>query len=152
MSNLVVAAGRGVLLYFATNAQYTAMRWLLKEAGASIDVVGIDAHHTVWNRLNLDNQNKDAVEFSILLKVMVVLEDAPALFITNLSPQHVELCTRGKSSEHSYLFTSSSNELRSSLTALCPPSCKPSSSCTPRPPPRTRGQMDCAPRPLNNEV
>jgi ankyrin repeat protein len=35
------AYGYGVLHYAAANAQYTAMRWLLTEAGASINEVGI---------------------------------------------------------------------------------------------------------------
>jgi hypothetical protein len=31
-----------------------------------------------------------------LLKIMVMLEGAPADFTTQLSPQHAELCTRGQ--------------------------------------------------------
>jgi hypothetical protein len=31
-----------------------------------------------------------------LLKVMVMLEDAPAYFIDELSPQHAEICSRGR--------------------------------------------------------
>jgi hypothetical protein len=60
--------------------------------------VGNDILETVWDYLYL--QNGDAynypAELSALLKVMVMLEDAPATFIARLLPQHAELCRQGR--------------------------------------------------------
>lgn len=41
-------------------------------------------------------ETSEGAELSALLKVMVMLEDAPANFIAYLSPQHAELCTLGR--------------------------------------------------------
>jgi hypothetical protein len=54
----------GVLLHAASFAQYTAMRWLLNEARASMIAAGHQAHYTVWKNLNLHNQTRDAAAFS----------------------------------------------------------------------------------------
>jgi hypothetical protein len=82
------AKGWEVLLCAAVNAQYTATRWLLTEAGAGIS-------DTVWLCLELDLQIAH-VDLSSLLKILVMLDDAPAYFIERLSPQQAELCRRGK--------------------------------------------------------
>jgi hypothetical protein len=86
--------GWGVLQYAAANSQYKAMQWLLVEGGASADELRNDAGYTVWSCLR--HQIADATELSSLLKVMVMLDDAPAYFIARLSPQHAELCSRGR--------------------------------------------------------
>jgi hypothetical protein len=63
---------------------------------------------------------EDAAEQSSSLKVMVMLEDAPDDFITQLSPQYTLWSARGAvSSEHSCRPTLSSSGPRSSHTALC---------------------------------
>jgi hypothetical protein len=38
----------------------------------------------------------DVTQFSMLLKVMVMLDDAPELFISSLTSQDAELCARGR--------------------------------------------------------
>jgi hypothetical protein len=61
---------------------------------------------------------EDAAELSSLLKVMVLLEDAPAGFIGLLSPQHVDICTRGqqlRAQLPSYL-----EQQRAAVVAHCP--------------------------------
>jgi hypothetical protein len=68
------------------------MRWLLTEAGASLSEAGNIAQETIWDILYLRPQITDAAEFSSSLKIMVILEDAPADFICRLMPQHAELC------------------------------------------------------------
>lgn len=72
----------GVLHYAAANAQHTAMRWLLLEAGASIGKVEHEAHSSVWNYLVFRGQNSydGDLQLSAVLKVMVMLEDAPCQF------------------------------------------------------------------------
>jgi hypothetical protein len=94
--------GQGVLIYAARSGKYTAMGWLLVEAGASISEVVVDNYRDVpvyWNMLRTYITGKNwpyRAEFSSLLKIMVMLEDAPAYFIRKLSPEHATICTRGK--------------------------------------------------------
>jgi hypothetical protein len=92
--------GVSALLQAAYNGKFTAMQYLLEEQGASMsesDVYGV----TVWSALlNSDSDYPDSdpreAELSSLLKVMVILDDAPTDFIAELSPQHAKLCTRGR--------------------------------------------------------
>jgi hypothetical protein len=107
--------GQGDLFYAARDAQYKAMRWLLTEAGASISEVGSNTYYTVWSELNMHGSD---YELSALLKVMVMLEDAPANFITRLMPHHAELCERNRQLRAqlpSYL-----EQQRASVMAHCP--------------------------------
>jgi hypothetical protein len=54
-------------------------------------------NNTVWRGLALYCRDRSAAaELSSLLKVMVMLEDAPAGFVANLSPPHAEICMRGR--------------------------------------------------------
>jgi hypothetical protein len=48
----------------------------------------------VWSRLKLEGADVDAL--ASLLKVMVLLADAPPDFVAKLSPAHAELATRGR--------------------------------------------------------
>jgi hypothetical protein len=75
---------------------FAAMQYLLEEQGASITVR--DRYgDTVWNDLWTHCRGIGiGIGLISLLKVMVMLEDAPADFIVHLSPQHAELCTRGR--------------------------------------------------------
>jgi hypothetical protein len=68
------------------------MRWLLTKAGASISEEGGNTNYTVWSELDMYGSG---YQLSALLKVMVMLEDAPATFIKRMSPQHAEICRRG---------------------------------------------------------
>jgi hypothetical protein len=111
-------SGFGVLHYAAGNAQYKAMRCLLTEAGASMSEVSNTADHTIWDTLWLPSLNYHAAELSALLRVMVMLEDAPVHFLTRVMPQHVELCRRGRQLRAE--LTSHLDQQRASIVAHCP--------------------------------
>jgi hypothetical protein len=93
--NEVHPNGWGVLLCAAVNDNFLAMKWLLEEGGASISKVGF-GNRTVWENLEGHIHNANAAELSSLLKVMVILQDAPDFFVAELSPLHAELCAQGK--------------------------------------------------------
>jgi hypothetical protein len=86
--------GCGVVCFAAWGRQFAALSWLFVEGGASINQVGNFANETVW--AFIDPQSADAAELSSLLKVMVMLDDAPAHFVSRCSPYHAELCERGR--------------------------------------------------------
>jgi hypothetical protein len=88
--NEVGMDGWGVVLHAIMGEQVAALSWLLTEGEASIDDVG----EYLWT--SLPSENADAAELSSLLKVLVMLEDAPVHFISRCSPQHAELCERGR--------------------------------------------------------
>jgi ankyrin repeat protein len=84
--------GTSALLLAAKNGLFPAMRYLLEERGVLLtnaDNIG----HTMWDILYLRRDIYSA-EFSSLLKVMVILKDAPADFITRLSLKLANICTR----------------------------------------------------------
>jgi hypothetical protein len=85
--------GASVLVLAARYGCFHAIQYLLEEQGASMSEID-DRGRTVWSELSFHRRNGSA-ELSSLLKVMVMLEDAPASFIAKLSPQHAELWTRG---------------------------------------------------------
>ena len=75
---------------------------------------------TVWNIMILMGVMVESDELSSLLKVIVMLEDAPADFIARprLSPQHADICTRGlqlRAQLPSYL-----EQQRAAVKAYCP--------------------------------
>jgi ankyrin repeat protein len=86
--------GDRALSLAALNGQYTAMQYLLEEHGASMSEINYFGR-TVWDEMHL-RRDERATELSSLLKVIVMLQDAPAAFITKLSPQHADICTRGR--------------------------------------------------------
>jgi hypothetical protein len=77
--------------------KYALAQWLIEE-GARIRPAGI------WYMLkrSLNLERADAAELSSLLKVLLLLPMSPdqdhflPVFVANLSPQHAELCTRGR--------------------------------------------------------
>jgi hypothetical protein len=86
-------SGESALSLAADGGCFPAMQYLLEDHGISVT----DTDHfgqTVWSYLWVENGN--AVELTALLKVMVMLEDAPAAFIDKLEPQHAEICMRGR--------------------------------------------------------
>jgi hypothetical protein len=85
--------GCSALLLAASRGHFAAAQWLLEEGGASIHEAN-KAGDTVWSVLKLEGTGADAL--ASLLKVMVLLADAPPDFVTNLSPAHAELATRGR--------------------------------------------------------
>jgi hypothetical protein len=63
-------------------------------------------------------EETDAIQFSMLLKVIVMISDAPQYLITVLTPLHVEICMRGqllRAQLPSYL-----EQQRGSLISPCP--------------------------------
>jgi hypothetical protein len=113
------ANGYSALLLAAPGGHFSTMQWLLEEQGASI--IKIDHFgRTVWDGLYLYCKYKNCVaaELSSLLKVMVMLDDAPAAFVAKLSPQHADICTRGRQLRAhlpSYL-----GQQRATVVAHCP--------------------------------
>jgi hypothetical protein len=85
--------GWSVLLYAATDAQYTTMWWLLLEAEGIIGELTNDATLTVWSEFNIKGSGYD--ELSAMLKIMVMLEDAPANFFSNLHSSNFNYRTPG---------------------------------------------------------
>jgi hypothetical protein len=90
------------ILTASATGQNTRFKELLEE-GADIKEVKVDHWgriHTVWSHLHVNTQRASTfianAEFSSLLKIMVMLDDAPASFIKEQLPQHAELCTRGR--------------------------------------------------------
>jgi hypothetical protein len=81
------------LLWATSNGQLTTARWLLEECGADISDIG-KCGRTVWGMLEPDEADDD--ELDSLLKVMVLLDDAPANFIAKLASPQVILCQTGR--------------------------------------------------------
>jgi hypothetical protein len=74
--------------------------------------------HTVWSELVIQCSEGTATKLSSLLKVMVMLDDAPADISDKLEPQHAEICTRGRQLRArlpSYL-----EQQRAAVIAHCP--------------------------------
>jgi hypothetical protein len=67
------------------------LHWLLVEGGESIS---IKSWSTLW--ILVRPKHIKVAELSLLLKVMVMLNDAPSDFIAKSSPEHAELCERGR--------------------------------------------------------
>jgi ankyrin repeat protein len=111
--------GMSALLLTALTGRFPAMKYLLVEQGASMSESNNDGD-TVWYIIILRTNLDESAELFSLLKVMVMLEDAPADFIANpkLSPQHLDICTRGRQLRAqlpSYL-----KQQRAALVAQCP--------------------------------
>jgi ankyrin repeat protein len=86
--------GGSALLLTASHGHVAAAQWLLSAGGASIHETNT-AGETVWSVLKLENMNADTDALALLLKVMVLLADAPADFVAQISPAHTDLATCG---------------------------------------------------------
>jgi hypothetical protein len=86
--------GRGVLFHAASRGNLVILRWLLADVGVDVSEITNDAYHTIWDTLSIGDSN--AAELSSLLKVMVMLDNAPAYFIARLGQKHADICTRGR--------------------------------------------------------
>jgi hypothetical protein len=101
----------------ASNGHFAAMQYLLEEQGAlmtEIDNYGA----TVWAYLLSNHRGGNTAEQTSLLKVMVMLEDAPVIFTARMSPQDADICTRGRQLRAqlpSYL-----EQQRAAVVAHCP--------------------------------
>jgi hypothetical protein len=89
--------GESALLLAARFKHFPVEQYLLEEQGSSINQSAIDGS-SVWTYLPLSIhiRHYNDAELSSLLKVMVMLEDAPVDIIAKLSPQHAKICTRGR--------------------------------------------------------
>jgi hypothetical protein len=69
------------------------VQYFLQKAGASISEKTFDGN-TVWGLLRIQDADTKALES--LLKIMVMLDDAPPAFVAKLSPAHTKIATRGR--------------------------------------------------------
>jgi hypothetical protein len=81
--NALMAAATGCGQHFAT------MQYLLEEGGASMS-------RKVWEVLGDRCYGRNDALLNSLLKVMVMLDDAPADFIGELLPHHAKLCKQDR--------------------------------------------------------
>jgi hypothetical protein len=89
--------GFTALLAAALGNRFVLMQYLLEEAGACASIAeATNTGETVWTLLAPDHADSEPEELTSLLKVMVMLDDAPQFFIAALSPAHTELTTRGR--------------------------------------------------------
>jgi hypothetical protein len=96
----VNAVGWTVLSIAASQGHYYLLEWMLTEGGALItDVMVQDGgdSNTMWDSMLLfpGLASNVSAKLSSLLKVMVLLDDAPAkfIYIATLSPQNTEIVT-----------------------------------------------------------
>jgi ankyrin repeat protein len=83
-------------LYFAARyGRYSLVQWLLEEGGAKIsDVVVIDSESkSIWDFIPMSS---NILEQKSLLKVMVLLDDAPPNFVANLKRHHAKITSQGR--------------------------------------------------------
>jgi hypothetical protein len=111
------AYGMGVVLMAASGGSLTALTWILTEGGASVKEHQVgNEERTVWKCLRV--VKADDTKLSSLLKVIVMLEDAPAAFLARLMTHHAQLCGRGRylrAQLPSYL-----EKQRSTIVIYCP--------------------------------
>jgi hypothetical protein len=138
------------MMFAAWNDRWALVQYFIQECGASISDA-TSYGETLWDRLRL--QNADPVAVVSLLKIMVMLDDAPPTFVAKLSPAQCMPSSphRADTSVRSCRHTWSSSGLQSSSTAPCLLCCFRSSPSTPRRrlPLRTCGQMACASKHLD---
>jgi ankyrin repeat protein len=85
--------GCSALHFAADSNKISLIQYFLQEAGASISDATNDGS-TIWTLLK--PQNHDPVALASLLKIMVMLDDAPPAFVAKLSAAHYGLNTRGR--------------------------------------------------------
>jgi ankyrin repeat protein len=90
--------GRTALSIAIDFGRYGLVEWLLEKSGAKIsDTAVIDGEHeSVWDHFNLANFDQSEAELQSLLKVMVLLGDAPPDFIARLEQQNSDIAIQGR--------------------------------------------------------
>jgi hypothetical protein len=83
------------LLWAAFCGRIPLMTWLLTEGGASITEVGQDGR-SVWRHLRHHIQRANRTELSSLLRVMVLLDDAPPEFVSLLKLADARIVAQGQ--------------------------------------------------------
>jgi hypothetical protein len=87
--------GNSAVLLAAGSGNLPTVHYLLAEGGANI--ADVDANGaTVWSQLGYNIHRSTEEELSELLKVMVLLGDAPADFSAQRSRQHGEIIAQGQ--------------------------------------------------------
>jgi ankyrin repeat protein len=107
--------GTSALLMGACMGRFPAMQYLLEKLEALVSET-TNVGRTVWDCMKFEESH--SAELSSLLKVMVMLEDAPADFIAKLSPQRADICERGR--ELRAQLPSYLKQQRAALVAQCP--------------------------------
>jgi hypothetical protein len=112
--------GHSAVRYALSYGKLPIVQYFFQEAGARISDATDDDGITVWNLLRLIIQGADPVALTslLILKIMVMLGDAPPDFVAKLSPAHAELTTRGRQLRAqlpSYL-----EQQRATVVAHCP--------------------------------
>jgi hypothetical protein len=79
--------------YAALNGRLSLVQYFLQEAKVSIREAN-NVGATVWTLLKIPYGFPR--KLASLLKIMVMLDDAPPAFVAQLSPAHAELTTRGR--------------------------------------------------------
>jgi hypothetical protein len=91
--------GSSALAFAAMGCQFSILQWLLEEGLANIaDVIILSGKaRSVWDNLSKNMIIKgEPVALTSLLKVMVLLGDAPLDCIAKLSPHNAEIATQGR--------------------------------------------------------
>jgi hypothetical protein len=87
--------GARALSLAARNDRWLTVQWLLEEHGPSM-TESDETGTTAWSFLPRSGGRMNVADLSSLLKVTVMLEDVPPFVIAKLSPQHADICTRGR--------------------------------------------------------
>jgi hypothetical protein len=110
--------GESALVLAVRGGRFLAMQWLLEEHGASLaqrDMFGRTVWDCLWPRCT---QFRSATELLSLLRVMVMLEDAPHYFHTIISSQCADICARGR--QFRAQLPSYLEQQRAAVVAHCP--------------------------------
>jgi hypothetical protein len=99
----------------ARMGRFPAMQYLL-ERGASMSEVSTNDGRSVWDNIVLWSAN--SAELSSLMKIMVMVEDAPPDFNSRLSPEHADICARGRQLRAQ--LPSNLEQQRAVVVAHCP--------------------------------
>jgi hypothetical protein len=137
-------SGFSALLYAAACGKLSILQYFLEEAGASISDVTSNVG-TVWMLLELKDASPMAI--AALLKVMVMLGDAPPKFVAKLSQAHAEIAARGQ--QYRVQLPSYLEQQRAMVVAHCPflLCCSPSLEHTLLSHRKTCGRTGCASNP-----
>jgi hypothetical protein len=90
--------GMTALMWAGHGGHLKIVEWLLEDGGSSMAETSAGGG-TVWSFLDLRGVNMDlnrSAELTSLIKVMVMLADAPKLFIAKLAPVHSDLVAHGR--------------------------------------------------------
>jgi ankyrin repeat protein len=95
--NKVTNGGLTAFTSCLAHGRHALAQWMLEEGGATINQDNDDGGISPWSALCAGpTQVADTADLAALLKVMVLLDDAPAYVIDTLSPAHAKIATRGR--------------------------------------------------------